>query len=427
MNVLILGSGGREHALAWKIAQSPLCGQLFIGPGNPGTASVGTNLEVDPLNFEQVAALVLAHDIAMLVVGPEAPLVEGIADYFATDEELKKVAVIGPGKEGARLEGSKDFAKEFMNKYRIPTAGHRTFTPATLGEAKAWLAARKPPYVLKADGLAGGKGVVIASTLEEATAEIDAMLGSLKFGAASERVVIEDFLEGIELSVFVVTDGKDYVMLPSAKDYKRIGEGDTGLNTGGMGAVSPPPFADEGFMERVEAEIVKPTIDGLQREGIPYKGFIFFGLIKTSDGPKVIEYNVRMGDPETEVVMPRIKSDFLNILLQTSRGELGQAEIDLESHHAATVMLVAEGYPGKYDKGYELSLPDAIDPEVTVFHAGTRLDGDKLVSSGGRIIAVTGKGNSLREALKKAYLVAEEIHYEGKYFRRDIGKDVAPD
>lgn len=423
MNVLILGSGGREHAFAWKISQSVNCDALYTAPGNPGTAAIGTNLDVNPEDFDAVRDAVLKYKIDLVVVGPEAPLVMGIVDYFKASPKLKDVLIIGPGKEGARLEGSKDFAKAFMAKNGIPTAAYRTFTKEELPEAKEYLKTITGPYVLKADGLAGGKGVVILTDLDEALLEIEAMLGESKFGTASERVVIENFLEGIELSVFALTDGKDFVLLPSAKDYKRIGEGDTGLNTGGMGAISPVPFADKAFIEKVINRVVKPTVAGLHADAIDYVGFIFIGLIKVGDDPFVIEYNVRMGDPETEVVLPRIESDFLQLLAKAADGKLANATIEFSEKAAATIMLVAGGYPEKYEKGKSISIPDA-DNEVLVFQAGTVKREGKLLTNGGRVISVTGMGKTLAEALTKAYKTAGQIEFEGKYMRRDIGKDV---
>ena len=423
MNVLILGSGGREHAFAWKIAQSVDCEKLYTAPGNPGTAAIGENLAISPEDFDSVRDAVLKYNIDLVVVGPEAPLVKGIVDYFKASPVLKDVRIIGPGKAGAQLEGSKDFAKAFMAKNEIPTAAYRTFTKDTLSEAKAYLKTIPSPYVLKADGLAGGKGVVILTDLEEALEEIVAMLGENKFGAASERVVIENFLNGIEMSVFALTDGKDFVLLPSAKDYKRIGEGDTGLNTGGMGAISPVPFADKAFMDKVINRIVKPTVTGLQSASIDFVGFIFFGLIKVGDDPFVIEYNVRMGDPETEVVLPRVESDLLKMLVASTDGTLGKVSIDYSKKEAATVMLVAGGYPEKYEKGKSISFPETPE-DVIVFQAGTAHEEGKLQTSGGRVISVTGLGNTLSEALTKAYETANQIEFEGKYLRRDIGKDV---
>lgn len=423
MNVLILGSGGREHAFALKISQSPECQKLYTAPGNPGTAALGENLTINSEDFDSVRDAVLKYRIGLVVVGPEAPLVKGIVDYFKATPALKGVRIIGPGKEGAQLEGSKDYAKAFMSKNGIPTAAYRTFTKERLPEAKTYLKNIDGPYVLKADGLAGGKGVVILTDLNEALVEIEAMLGESKFGAASERVVIENFLDGIELSVFALTDGKDFILLPSAKDYKRIGDGDTGLNTGGMGAISPVPFADKAFMEKVISRVVKPTVAGLRSAGIDYIGFIFFGLIKVGDDPFVIEYNVRMGDPETEVVLPRIESDFLQLLTSAADGSLSDTSIEFSKKEAATIMLVAGGYPEKYEKGKSIFIPE-VPNEVIVFQAGTAEKKGKLHTNGGRVISVTGLGNTLSEALAKAYKTASQIEFEGKYFRGDIGKDV---
>ena len=423
MKVLILGSGGREHALAWKIAQSRDCKKLFIAPGNPGTASLGVNIELNPEDFEAVAKIALELQIDMIVVGPEAPLVKGISDYFKDREDLRHILLIGPGREGAKLEGSKDFAKMFMAKYNIPTAAYRTFTKATLREAKDYLETISSPYVLKADGLAAGKGVVILNNLEEARKELDEMLGHAKFGEASASVVIENFLDGIELSVFALTDGKDYVLLPAAKDYKHIGEGDTGLNTGGMGAVSPVPFADKAFMQKVEERIVKPTIKGLYAEKMDYIGFVFIGLIKVGDDPFVIEYNVRMGDPETEAVMPRIKSDLLPLLKAAGEKKLAGKTLEETADFAVTVMMVSKGYPENYEKGKSVSGLKNSDGD-TLFHAGTKMESDEILTNGGRVLAATGMGETLRDAVKNAYSIVERISYEGKTFRKDIGKDL---
>lgn len=423
MNVLILGSGGREHALAWKIAQSPNCKNLFTAPGNPGTAALGENISANIEDFDAIREIVLRYEINLVVVGPEAPLVKGIVDFFRASSELKNVGIIGPGSQGAQLEGSKDFAKTFMVKNKIPTAAYRTFTKETLAEAKDYLRSIQAPYVLKADGLAGGKGVVILNTLRGALDEIDAMLSESKFGKASERVVVENFLDGIELSVFALTDGKDYVLLPNAKDYKRIGEGDTGLNTGGMGAISPVPFADSAFMEKVENRIVKPTVAGLKAEGFDYIGFIFFGLIKVGDDPFVIEYNVRLGDPETEVVLPRIESDFLTLLQKAAKRELAGAEVILSAKKAATVVLVSEGYPEEYEKGKPITAPNGSEG-VLIFHAGTTESGGELLTNGGRVMAVTAMAKTPSEARQNAYALADQIHFDGKCLRYDIGKDV---
>ncbi len=423
MNILILGSGGREHALAWKISQSPLCDKLFIAPGNAGTAEVGENIGINTEDFDAVADVIREHHIALLLVGPEAPLVAGIRDYFESKGEFADLRIIGPGKEGAELEGSKDFAKKFMARYKVPTAAYQTCGKGQVEEAKIFLRGMTPPYVLKADGLAAGKGVVILSDLAEAEKEIEDMLAGEKFGAASARVVIEAFLDGIELSVFALTDGENYVLLPEAKDYKRIGEGDTGLNTGGMGAVSPVPFADELFMLKVVRKIVEPTIRGLDKDGICYVGFVFFGLIKVGDEPYVIEYNVRMGDPETEVVIPRIKSDLLELLIHAADGNLEGKELEIEKKSATTVMLVAGGYPEKYGKGDEISGLDTVQ-DARVFHAGTRLEDGRILTHGGRVIAVTAFGENMEEALERSNEGARKINFSGKYFRKDIGFDL---
>lgn len=423
MNVLILGSGGREHAFAWKIAQSPLCSGLFIAPGNAGTSDLGQNLKINPEDFDAVASAVNQHKIDLLLVGPEAPLVAGIRDWFEARSEFSGLRIIGPGREGAALEGSKDVAKRFMARHGIPTAAYETFSKHQVEEAKAFLRATRAPYVLKADGLAAGKGVVILSDLAEAEREIQAMLADAKFGEASARVVIEAFLDGIELSVFALTDGKNYVLLPEAKDYKRIGEGDKGLNTGGMGAVSPVPFADKAFMQKVVSQVVEPTIDGLAKDGIPYVGFVFFGLIKVGDDPFVIEYNVRMGDPETEVVLPRLKSDLLEMLIAAADGKLKGYDVKFEERAATTVMLVSGGYPEVYEKGKVISGIEAVE-EALVFHAGTRSEGGKVLSDGGRVMALTAYGTDMREALGRSNAGANKIQFEGKNFRRDIGFDL---
>ncbi len=423
MNILILGSGGREHALGWKLAQSKDCQKLFIAPGNAGTASVGENVKLELLDFDAIAEFVLVQKIELIVVGPEAPLVQGFTDYFRSKRGLQDILIIGPSKAAAALEGSKDFAKRFMKRHAIPTAGYETFTKSTLAEAKAYLRSIKPPYVLKADGLAGGKGVVILATVEEADRELDAMLDKSKFGAASETVVIEDFLDGIELSVFALTDGKSYVLLPSAKDYKRIGDGDKGLNTGGMGAVSPVPFADEAFMKKVEERIVKPTIAGFEKDKLDYIGFVFFGLMKVGDDPYVIEYNVRLGDPETEAVLPRIDSDLLKLLQAAANGNLKDFQLKIADDYATTIVLVSGGYPEAYEKGKTISGLDTAT-EATVFHSGTAMSGGRVVSSGGRVLAITGRGESLQGALKVAYSAADKIDFKGKYNRSDIGFDL---
>ncbi|WP_196895312.1 phosphoribosylamine--glycine ligase [Aureivirga marina] len=423
MNILILGSGGREHAIAWKIMQSPKVEELFIAPGNAGTAKLGKNIAINPEDFQAVKNTVLENNISLVVVGPEAPLVAGVHDFFLADEDLKDVKVIGPQKEAAQLEGSKEFAKEFMIRHNIPTAAYESFTADTLEDGYKFLETLNAPYVLKADGLAAGKGVLILNDLEEAKKELKEMLSNQKFGDASAKVVIEEFLEGIEMSCFVLTDGKNYVTLPNAKDYKRIGEGDTGLNTGGMGAVSPVPFADDAFLEKVENQVIKPTIEGLQKDNLPYKGFVFFGLIKVGDEPKVIEYNCRMGDPETEVVMPRIQSDFVELLEKTANGTLDSATIQFVPKSATTVMLVSGGYPEAYEKGKEISGLENTR-YCMAFHAGTKLDGDKILTNGGRVIAVSAYGNDFKEALEKSYENANEINFDGIYYRKDIGFDL---
>ena len=422
MNILILGSGGREHALAWKLAKSKKVTGLFIGPGNAGTSSCGTNLNIHPEDFQNVKKAVLENKINIVLVGPEAPLVEGIHDYFMADADLKDIPVVGPLKAAAQLEGSKDFAKEFMIRNRIPTAAYRTFDKSNAGDAVSFMKTLEPPYVLKADGLAAGKGVVIIPGIDEATEEINAMLGG-KFGKAGRKVVIEEFLRGIEMSAFVITDGKSYKLLPSAKDYKRIGEGDTGLNTGGMGAVSPVPFADSAFMSKVEKRIIEPTIKGLIREGISYKGFIFFGLMNVKGNPFLIEYNVRLGDPESEVIIPRIKSDLFELVEGVAKTDLETRKIELDGRYVTTVMMVAEGYPGNYEKGRQISgLERTADCQV--FHAGTKEDQGKVVTNGGRVLAVSAWGDSINDALENSYRNAGLISWDGQYFRSDIGFDL---
>lgn len=423
MNVLILGSGGREHTFAWKIAQSEKINKLFVAPGNAGTAALASNVPIDSLDFEAVKECVISNDINLVIVGPEAPLVKGIHDFFLDDGKLKDIPVIGPQKLGATLEGSKQFAKEFMKRHDIPTAAYGSFAAEQLEQGLLFLEGMQPPYVLKADGLAAGKGVLIIHDLEEAKKELENMLVHSKFGQASKTVVIEEFLDGIELSCFVLTDGSNYKTLPYAKDYKRIGEGDTGLNTGGMGAVSPVPFLDKTFAKKIEERIVRPTVEGLKQDNIPYVGFIFIGLIKVGDDPKVIEYNVRMGDPETEVVLPRIKNDLLDVLTKTADGDLDKIGLDVDKSIAVTVMTVSGGYPEAYEKGKEISGLDIIE-DSTVFHAGTTLKNGKIYTNGGRVIALTSTAPRMAEALEKSYKSAERIEFEGKYYRKDIGFDL---
>jgi len=423
MNILILGSGGREHTFAYKIAQSEHCKQLFVAPGNAGTSQIANNIALNVNDFEAIKTTVLEKKIDMLVVGPEDPLVNGIYDFFTEDDALKNVMVIGPSKRGALLEGSKERAKEFMAMHNIPTAAYESFTEESLEAGKAFLETLNPPYVLKADGLAAGKGVLILENLEEAKAELEEMLSG-KFGNASQTVVIEEFLDGIELSVFVLTDGKDYKILPTAKDYKRIGEGDTGLNTGGMGAISPVPFANEELMQKIEERIVKPTVNGLQKEEIEYKGFVFIGLIKVGDEPYVIEYNVRMGDPETEVVLPRVKTDLVELFQKVAQEELATASLEIDERSATTVMTVSGGYPETYEKGKEITGIETIEDSI-VFHAGTKEENDKVLTNGGRVIAVTSFGKDYKEALKKSYQNVEKLHFDKMYYRKDLGKDLS--
>lgn len=424
MNILILGSGGREHAFAQQMAKSPNCSQLFTAPGNAGTAQVSENVAIGVNDFEKIKEFVIEKQIELVVVGPEDPLVNGIVDFFETDANLKNVMIIGPSKEGAKLEGSKEFAKEFMEEFNIPTAAYQSFTKNEIIKGLQYIESTSPPYVLKADGLAAGKGVVILDNANDAKAELQQMLVEEKFGAASKTVVIEQFLKGIELSVFVLTDGKNYKILPTAKDYKRIGEGDTGLNTGGMGAISPVPFADEAFMKKIEEKIVKPTIAGIQRRKMNYKGFVFIGLIKVDDAPYVIEYNVRMGDPETEVVLPRIKSDLVSLLRATSSQSLNREHLEIDEKAATTVMLVSGGYPEGYEKGMVISGIDTTEGSI-IFHAGTAEKEGKIVTNGGRVIAVTTLDKDWKQALKKSYLNAEKISFDRKNFRKDIGFDLA--
>lgn len=422
MNILILGSGGREHAIAWKLKQSPKCGKVFVAPGNGGTEAIATNLSISGSDFQEVVSAIKEHQIEMLIVGPEDPLVNGIVDFLQKEKSLKDLKIIGPTAKGAQLEGSKEFAKEFMKKYGIPTAEARTVTADNLDETIKYMERVEPPFVLKADGLAGGKGVIITEELEEARSALRNLITDKKFGKASEKVLLEQFLKGIEVSFFVVTDGTDYRVLPEAKDYKRIGEKDTGLNTGGMGAVSPVIFADRTFKEKVNQRIIKPTIEGLKKEKIDYSGFIFFGLINVGGDPYVIEYNVRMGDPETEVVLPRIKSDFLELLIATADKTLIDSEIEYERFTASTVVYVSRGYPEFYEKGHEIDLGTM--RTVLPFHAGTKKENGKLVTNGGRVIALTGLGKNLGEALSKSYAGGQEVNWEGKKFRQDIGFDL---
>lgn len=423
MNILILGSGGREHAFAYQLALSAKCDRLFVAPGNAGTASIATNIAVQVNDFEGIKELVLDEKIDMVVVGPEDPLVKGIADFFASDVTLREVMLIGPSKRGAQLEGSKEVAKEFMIRHGIPTAAYRSFTSETLVDGKSFLKTLRPPYVLKADGLAGGKGVLILEDLQEAQNELENMLTNDKFGDAGSRVVIEEFLKGVELSVFVLTDGKNYAVLPTAKDYKRIGQGDTGLNTGGMGAVSPVPFADAALMEKITKRIIAPTVAGINQEGIDYKGFIFIGLMMVKGEPYVIEYNVRMGDPETEVVLPRIEADLVEALQKTWEGRLDEIELPVDDQTAATIVLVSGGYPEAYDKGKVINGLDKVTDAV-VFHAGTAEENGDVVTNGGRVLAVTAFGKNYEEALKKSYQNAAHIHFDKIYYRKDIGFDL---
>lgn len=423
MNILLLGSGGREHALAYKMLQSPLCEKLFVAPGNAGTAAIANNVNISPTDFEAVKQLALQENINLVVVGPEDPLVKGIYDFFKNDAQLAAIPVIGPSQYGAQLEGSKEFAKKFLVKNNIPTAAYDSFTKETVEEGCKFLETLKAPYVLKADGLAAGKGVLILQDLAEAQQELRNMLVNEKFGQASSKVVIEEFLDGIELSCFVLTDGKSYKLLPTAKDYKRIGEGDQGLNTGGMGAVSPVPFADAEFMQKIEDRIVKPTIQGFVNDNIDYKGFVFIGLIKVDNDPFVIEYNVRMGDPETEVVIPRLKSDLVEVFVAMANQTLNNVAFEIDSRSAATVMMVSGGYPEDYEKGKVITGLDAVEGSI-VFHAGTTLNGSDVVTAGGRVLAVTSYGEDFKEAIKKSYQNIDKLHFDKMYFRKDIGFDL---
>lgn len=423
MNILILGSGGREHTFAWKIAQSPLCNTLFVAPGNSGTAEIAKNLDIKVTDFQAIKAAVLQHEITMVVVGPEDPLVLGVHDFFLNDEALKQVSVIGPQKAAAQLEGSKEFAKEFLIRHHIPTAAYKSFNAETVEAGYAFLETLQPPYVLKADGLAAGKGVLILNDLNEAKTELKNMLVDAKFGVASTKVVIEEFLDGIELSCFVLTDGKNYKILPTAKDYKRIGEGDTGLNTGGMGAVSPVPFATEAFLNKIEERIVKPTIEGLKKDNLPYKGFVFIGLIKVGNDPKVIEYNVRMGDPETEVVLPRLKTDLVEIFQAIANQTLDKINLEIDERAATTVMLVSGGYPEAYEKGKVITGLEQVTDSIP-FHAGAINKDGTIVTSGGRVMAITSYGNTYEEAIKKSYQNIAKLHFDKMHYRTDIGFDL---
>ncbi|GAB4000505.1 phosphoribosylamine--glycine ligase [Spirosoma daeguense] len=423
MNILILGSGGREHAFAWKMAQSPLCDTLFVAPGNAGTSQVATNLPISYNDFPAIAKSVREHSIDLLIVGPEEPLVKGIVDFIRNEPDLADLRIVGPDAKGAQLEGSKDFSKQFMVRYGIPTAASKTFTADTLEEGLAYLETHALPVVLKADGLAAGKGVIIAETLASAQAALDEMLGGQKFGEAGNKVVVEQFLRGIELSVFVLSDGENYKILPEAKDYKRIGEDDTGPNTGGMGAVSPVVFANQTFLKKVEEKVVKPTLEGLKQEGIRYQGFIFVGLMKVNGEPYVIEYNARMGDPETEVVLPRIQTDFVELMVATADGELDKLDVQVSAQTAVTTVLVSGGYPGDYETGKLISELDRLE-DVIAFHAGTRTKNDNVLTNGGRVLAITAQANSLENAVRKSQEAARMVQFDGKQYRRDIGVDL---
>jgi phosphoribosylamine--glycine ligase len=423
MTILLLGSGGREHAFAWKMIQSPLCDTLFVAPGNAGTAAIANNINLNPTDFPEIKDFVLKEKVEMVVVGPEDPLVKGIYDFFLNDADLKEIPVIGPSTIGAQLEGSKEFAKEFLFRHNIPTAAYDSFTAETVEQGCQFLETLQPPYVLKADGLAAGKGVLIIQDLAEAKEELRNMLVHQKFGSASAKVVIEEFLDGIELSCFVLTDGKSYKILPTAKDYKRIGEGDTGLNTGGMGAVSPVPYVDAVLMEKIETRIVKPTIAGFQKDGIPYKGFVFIGLINVKGEPIVIEYNVRMGDPETEVVIPRLKTDLVELFLAVANEKLDQIALEVDERSATTIMVVSGGYPEEFEKGKVITGLENITDSI-VFHAGTKLENNQVLSNGGRVLTVTSYGDNFEEAIKKSYQNIAKLNFDKMYFRKDIGNDL---
>ena len=424
MNVLIIGSGAREHAFCWKIKQSNLCKHLFVAPGNAGTAKLATNLDVNLSDFQEIKKVVLLNQIGIVIVGPEIPLIQGFTDFIKNDSELKNILVVGPSKTGAKLEGSKEFSKLFMEKHNIPTAAYKSFNKKSLKEGNEYLQFIKPPYVLKADGPAAGKGVLIIQDLEEAQTELKNMLVNNKFGDSGHNVVIEGFLDGIELSCFVLTDGKSYLTLPNAKDYKRIGEGDTGLNTGGMGAISPVPFASEEFLKKVEEKIIKPTIRGLEKDKIEYRGFLFIGIIKVGDEPFVIEYNVRMGDPETQVVLPRIKNDFLEMMISTANQSLEDINLKLDLKTASTVVMVSGGYPEEYEKGLEISGIPQDSQDSIVFQAGTKTLNGKTVTNGGRVLSVTSIGKDFNDALMKSYKIADKIDYQKKYYRKDLGFDL---
>ena len=423
MNILVLGSGGREHAISWKISQSEKCNNLYIAPGNAGTGLVGNNLSVNINDFKEVKLNVIEKSIDLVIVGPEEPLVRGIVDFFKSDDELKHVKIFGPSSEGSKLEGSKDFSKEFMFRNNIPCAKSKTFNKNNLSEGISFLEKINPPYVLKADGLAAGKGVLILYDLEEAKSELSKMILDEKFGDASKNVLIEEYLDGIEVSVFAITDGHNYIILPEAKDYKRIGEGDTGLNTGGMGAVSPVDFADKEFMKKVEDTVIRRTVDGIKKEKLDYKGFIFAGLMNVNGEPYVIEYNVRMGDPETQVVIPRIKNDLLNIFIKCLDEKINEVDLDIENNFTTTVILAADGYPESYNKGDDIRNLEEFS-NSKIFHAGTKKENNRILSNGGRVIACTGYGESLEDALKNSYKLADNISWDNKYFRKDIGEDL---